>query len=163
MTGLRLARKLGLITYRSAKEWRERFARERVDVKDPRQGVFGVEFEVEAYLEAHARKFVGSFDANCYLYLSRCMDLFDVAEHGGTVEAGLARIHAAKTLVVGVETDFLFPLDQQQEIATILRAQGRDVRFVAAAVGPGPRFVPRGLRPLLARPSPPSWPGCSRL
>ncbi len=131
VTGLRLARKLGLITYRSAKEWRQRFARERVEVRDPQQGIFGVEFEVEAYLEAHARKFAGSFDPNCYLYLSRSMDLFDMAEHGGTVKAGLARIRAAKVLVVGVETDFLFPLDQQQELATILAAQGRDVSFVA--------------------------------
>jgi len=129
-TGLRLARKLGLITYRSAKEWRQRFARERVEVRDSRQGAFGVEFEVEAYLEAHARKFAGSFDPNCYLYLSRCMDLFDMAEHGGSVEAGLAQIRAHKVLVVGVETDFLFPLDQQQEIATILTAQGHDVSFV---------------------------------
>ena len=32
---------------------------------------FGIEFEIEAYLEMHARKFVGTFDANCYLYLSR--------------------------------------------------------------------------------------------
>ena len=128
-TGLRLARKLGLITYRSAKEWRERFGRERVDVREEKDGVFGVEFEVEAYLESHARKFVGTFDANCYLYLSRSMDLFDVAEHGGTVEAGLGRIRAESTLVIGVETDFLFPLDQQEEIATILERQGRRVRF----------------------------------
>lgn len=130
-TGLRLARKLGLITYRSAREWRERFGRERVDVRDPGDGPFGVEFEIESYLENHARKFVGSFDANCYLYLSRSMDLFDVAEHGGTVEAGLARIRCARTLVVGVETDFLFPLDQQEELAHLLRAHGRDVRFSA--------------------------------
>ena len=40
---------------------------------------------LEAYLEAHARKFVGAFDANCYLYLSRAMDLFDVADHGGSL------------------------------------------------------------------------------
>jgi len=125
--GMRLARKLGLISYRSAREWRQRFGRERVDVRDPE--LFGVEFEVEAYLESHARKFVGSFDANCYLYLSRAMDLFDVAEHGGTLEAGLGRIRAERTLVIGVETDFLFPIDQQAEIAHVLRAHGRDVRF----------------------------------
>lgn len=125
--GMRLARKLGLISYRSAREWRQRFGRERVDVRDP--DLFGVEFEIEAYLESHARKFVGSFDANCYLYLSRAMDLFDVAEHGGTLEAGLARIHARRTLVIGVETDFLFPIDQQAEIAHVLRSHGRDVRF----------------------------------
>ena len=129
VNGLRLARKLGLITYRSAREWRERFARERVDVRDEKDGVFGVEFEVEAYLESHARKFVGSFDANCYLYLSRSMDLFDVVEHGGSIEAGLGRIRAQDVLVVGVETDFLFPIDQQEEIARVLEGQGRRVRF----------------------------------
>ena len=127
VTGLRLARKLGLITYRSAAEWRQRFRRERTAERDG--GVFGIEFEVEAYLEMHARKFVGSFDANCYLYLSRSMDLFDVAEHGGSVEAGLARIQARRTLVIGVTTDFLFPLDQQEEIATVLKNHGRDVQF----------------------------------
>ena len=128
-TGLRLARKLGLITYRSAQEWRERFGRERIAGASPAE-MFGPEFEVEAYLEMHARKFAGSFDANCYLYLSRAMDLFDVAEHGGSVEAGLGRIRAARTLVVGVETDFLFPIDQQEEIARILTAAGRRVSMV---------------------------------
>jgi homoserine O-acetyltransferase len=128
-TGLRLARKLGLITYRSAREWRERFGRERVGVRDAQEGAFGVDFEIEAYLEQHARKFVGSFDANAYMYLSRAMDLFDVAEHGGSVEAGLARVHAKEVLVVGVETDFLFPLDQQEEIAAGLRRDGRRVVF----------------------------------
>ncbi len=127
--GLRLARKLGLITYRSALEWKERFGRERLAVRGP-QEVFGPEFEVEAYLEMHAQRFVGAFDANCYLYLSRAMDLFDAAEHGGSVEAGLSRI-TARTLVIGVETDFLFPLEQQAEIASVLARAGRDVRFVA--------------------------------
>src|SRR6185503_4937809 len=130
VNGLRVARKLGLITYRSAQEWRQRFRRERVEVRVPGAGPFDVEFEIEAYLEMHAQKFVGSFDANCYLYLSRSMDLFDVAEHGGSVEAGLERIQARKTLVVGVETDFLFPIDQQEEIYQVLHRAGRDVRLV---------------------------------
>ena len=52
VTGLRLARKLGLITYRSAAEWRQRFGRER-GTRGPRRGrPFGIEFEVEAYLES---------------------------------------------------------------------------------------------------------------
>jgi homoserine O-acetyltransferase len=125
-TGLRLARKLGLITYRSAQEWRERFGRERIAAAGPTE-MFGPEFEIEAYLEMHAQKFARSFDANCYLYLSRAMDLFDVAEHGGSVETGLGRIRAERTLVVGVETDFLFPIDQQEEIARILADAGRRV------------------------------------
>jgi len=129
-TGLRLARKLGLITYRSAQEWRERFGRERITAPVPANEAFGPEFEIEAYLEMHAQKFAHAFDANCYLYLSRTMDLFDVAEHGGSVEAGLGRIRAERTLVIGVETDFLFPIDQQEEIARMLAAAGRTVKMV---------------------------------
>jgi homoserine O-acetyltransferase/O-succinyltransferase len=128
VNGLRIARKLGLITYRSAAEWRERFRRERVAVR-PGEGAFGIEFEIEAYLETNARKFIGTFDANCYLYLSRSMDLFDVAEHGGSLEAGLARVRAADALVIGVESDFLFPIDQQEELAHLLDRGGRRVRF----------------------------------
>lgn len=130
VNGLRVARKMGLITYRSAAEWRQRFSRERVDVRAAGAGPFDVEFEIEAYLEMHAQKFVGAFDANCYLYLSRSMDLFDVAEHGGSVEAGLGRIRARKNLVIGVESDFLFPIDQQEEIAAVLDRAGRDVRLI---------------------------------
>jgi homoserine acetyltransferase len=41
---------------------------------------FAPEFAIESYLEAQAEKFVRSFDANCYLYLSRAMDRFDLAD-----------------------------------------------------------------------------------
>lgn len=129
--GMRLARKLGLTSYRSAVEWQQRFGRERIPDADASAQAFGPEFQVESYLDANARQFVGSFDANSYLYLSRAMDWFDVAEHGSSVETGLARVQAKRTLVIGVETDFLFPLWQQQEIAEPLRASGRDVTFSA--------------------------------
>mgnify|MGYP003291440250 CR=1 FL=1 len=52
---------------------------------------FGREFQIEAYLEGHAQKFVGQFDPVSYIYLSRAMDWFDLADYGGTVEAGVAR------------------------------------------------------------------------
>ena len=84
--GFRIARKLGMVTYRSPQEWRSRFGRKRMNVPDPRP--FEREFEVEAYLDAHADRFVGSFDPNSYLYLSRAMDWFDLADHGGAVERG---------------------------------------------------------------------------
>jgi len=115
--GIRLARKLGMVTYRSAAEWNQRFGRRRavddLQADDP----FGMRFEVEAYLEAHAQSFTGEFDANCYLYLSRAMDLFDLADYGGSVAAGLGRVKAERSLVMGVKTDFLFPVEQQREIA----------------------------------------------
>ncbi len=132
ITGMRLARKLGMITYRSAREWEGRFGRERATDEAP-NGPFRLDFEVESYLEAHANKFVGAFDANCYLYLSRAMDLFDVADHGGSVAAGLARVRIDRALVIGVETDFLFPLQQQIELAEGLKPIVAEVEFRALA------------------------------
>lgn len=129
VSGMKLARKLGVISYRSAEEWHQRFDRDRVKRERDDIEPFGIEFEAEAYLEYQANKFIGTFDANCYLYLSRAMDWFDVAEHGGAVEEGLSRIQAQRTLLIGVETDLLFPVAQQEAIASSLRGFGRDVTF----------------------------------
>ena len=90
--GMMLARKLGLMSYRASEEWHQRFNRARVSPERKSDERFGIEFEVESYLDYNAKKFVRTFDANSYLYLSRAMDLFDVAEHGGSVNAGLAKI-----------------------------------------------------------------------
>ena len=126
--GMRLARKLGMLSYRSAREWAERFGRERS--KEGNEA-FGIEFEVESYLESRARSFIGGFDANSYLYLSRAMDLFDVAEHGGTVDKALRRLRLKRAQVVGVETDILFPLHQQQHLADSLKRAGVDTQLVS--------------------------------
>ncbi len=128
--GMVLARKLGLVSYRAGEEWNQRFNRARVSSEDKGKGKSGVEFEVESYLDYNAHKFVDAFDANSYLQLSRAMDWFDVADHGGSVNAGLAKIHSKKTLVIGVETDILFPIGQQEEIFNGLHKAGRNVEFV---------------------------------
>jgi len=130
IAGMRLARKLGMITYRSAEEWRTRFGRERIAAEHESNDPFGLDFEIESYLEHQANKFTGQFDPNCYLYLSRATDLFDVADHGGSVAAGLAKVRARRVLVIGVTTDFLFPPYQQRELAELLRQPGREVDFV---------------------------------
>jgi len=133
VSGMRLARKLGMITYRSAKEWILRFGRERANVERKAGDPFGIDFEVEAYLENHATKFTGQYDPNCYLYISRAMDLFDLADHGGTVAEALKRFTVERALVIGVETDLLFPIEQQQELADGLAAGGREVQFARLA------------------------------
>ncbi|MGY1580173.1 homoserine O-acetyltransferase MetX [Streptomyces sp. MN13] len=131
--GMLTARKLGMTTYRSAREWDSRFGRSRIAAErrtddDP----FGPEFEVEAYLDCHARKFARRFDPNSYLFLSRAMDRFDLGESCATTTArALARIRLEKALVIGVETDILFPLRQQREIADGLAAGGTDTAFLA--------------------------------
>lgn len=130
LIGMRMARKIGMITYRSAEEWRMRFGRERIAAERETGDPFGPDFEIEAYLEHHANKFIGQFDPNCYLYLSRASDLFDVAEHGASVRAGLDKIQAERVLVIGVSTDFLFPLHQQRELAEQLDKPGRTLEFL---------------------------------
>ncbi|MDH3748741.1 MAG: homoserine O-acetyltransferase [Gammaproteobacteria bacterium] len=115
--GQRLARKLGMMTYRSAEEWRGRFGRERVTEEGHTGDRSKIEFSVEAYLENVAQKFSGGFDPNCYLYLSHASDLFDLAEHGGSLNSGFKRLQLEKILVIGVTTDILFPLHQQHELA----------------------------------------------
>ncbi len=129
VTGMRMARKIGMLSYRSPDEWRERFGRSRVRHDAPR-GVasFGIKFEVESYLEAHADRFIGTFDANCYLYLSAAMDEFDIAEHGqGDPGRAMARLETEKALVIGVESDILFPAEQQRELSGLLRGFGAEV------------------------------------
>mgnify|MGYP003655900006 FL=1 len=130
LAGMALARKLGLVSYRASDEWNSKFDRSRVPEEKRSGKRFELEFEIENYLEYNAQKFIHSFDANSYQYLSRAMDWFDIAEHGGSIEQGMAKLKIKKALVIGVTTDILFPLKQQAEIAAVMRATGSEVAFV---------------------------------
>jgi homoserine O-acetyltransferase len=55
--------------------------------------------------------------------------LFDLADHGGSVAEALRRFTVKRALVIGVETDLLFPIEQQQELADGLNSEGREVVF----------------------------------
>ncbi len=120
-TGMRLARKLGLLSYRSPVEWRTRFARRRET--DPAAGA-GLPagsrppFAVEWYLESRACDFAERFDPVSYLRLSRAMDEFDAADSGGgDLERALAGTGLEAVLVAGVTTDLLYPSHQQEALA----------------------------------------------
>ena len=125
--GMRIARKLGMISYRSASEWQERFGRKHQDYFPAT--LFGMRYEVESYLETHARKFVGQFDPCSYLYLSRAMDAFDACDTDAGLRALFRRSFTGKALVLGVDSDILFPLWQQRELAASLEAVEADVTF----------------------------------
>jgi homoserine O-acetyltransferase len=128
-TGMRIARKLGMMTYRSAAEWRERFGRAPVpeELSDP--APFAPEFAVQSYLETHARRFVRAFDPNCYLYISRAMDRFDLAAHGGSNRAALLRSGVEQALVIGVESDMLFAIAEQRALAASFSDAGIATHF----------------------------------
>lgn len=130
VNGLRIARKLGTVTYRSAAELQQRFGREPIRADLRNGNPFASEFAVQGYLESLAQRFVRAFDANCYLYISRAMDRFDLAEHGDAV-ALFRRADLAEALVIGVQSDLLFPVGEQQAVAGSLEAGGIATRFVS--------------------------------
>jgi homoserine O-acetyltransferase/O-succinyltransferase len=128
VTGQRIARKLGTVTYRSAAEWQQRFGRDPIRADMAHGGPFASEFAVQGYLETLAQRFVSAFDANCYLYISRSMDRFDLAAHGEPV-AVLGRAGLEHALVIGVRTDLLFSVAEQRAVASFLETAGVATRF----------------------------------
>lgn len=112
--GLALARRMALLNYRSPHELNERFERSWQSSKSPLGG--DGRFAVESYLDFHGNKFTRRFDANSYITLVNAMNSHDVGRDRGGVEKALAKI-TAKSLVVGISTDRLFPLSGQKVIA----------------------------------------------
>jgi len=138
---MRWARKVGILSYVGTELLERRFARHQ---SEPFAGhPSGTEFEVESWLEHVAQKFVKQFDPWAYWTISRAMDLFDFGSHGATPDGdAIVHTHAAsdvaraasflrveRALVVGVEQDLLFPVAQQRQVASVLRAAGIDTEY----------------------------------
>jgi homoserine O-acetyltransferase len=111
--GLGIARRIAHLSYRSPLELAARFGRHPQDGEDPWRGG---RYAVESYLDHHADKLVRRFDAASYVRLTEMMNAHDVGRGRGGVAAGLARV-TARTLVVGVTSDRLYPPEQQAELA----------------------------------------------
>ena len=123
-TGMRLARKLGMISYRSGEEWRERFGRSQEVHFSER--LFGMHFSVESYLEYAAKKFIRNFDPCCYLFLSQSIDWFDLSDGYADMRDAFADLKIESAKVIGVHTDYLWPPHQQREIVDCFAAAGVD-------------------------------------
>jgi homoserine O-acetyltransferase len=122
--GLAVARMLGHITYLSDARMERKFGR-----RAPAERTFtldGAEFEVERYLAHQGSSFVGRFDANALLYLTKALDYFDLAErHGSLHDAAVAT--EARFLLLSFSSDWLYPPAQLERLAAALAAAGRDV------------------------------------
>jgi homoserine O-acetyltransferase len=129
-TGLGIARRLAHVTYRSEAELRMRFGREAQTGEDP---ATGGRYAVESYLDHHAVKLVRRFDAGSYVTLVRAMNSHDVGRGRGGVSAALRRV-TARTLVAGVDSDRLYPLYQQAEIAHGIPG-GEQLRVISSPHG----------------------------
>ncbi|KAK4701557.1 homoserine O-acetyltransferase/O-succinyltransferase, partial [Phenoliferia sp. Uapishka_3] len=184
-SGMKLARQIATITYRSGPEWEQRFSRRRRDTSltsltSP--PVLCPDFLIETYLDHQGEQFCLKYDANSLIYISKAMDLFDMSkdsldelaaraaarDEGAPVaealcaippskseiataatgkrvkgktpfisslpsshhylpslRAGLAN-HTHPTLIMGVQSDTLFPVEQQRELAECIKANGNE-------------------------------------
>ncbi|MGC1274293.1 MAG: homoserine O-acetyltransferase [Planctomycetaceae bacterium] len=128
--GLALARMVAHITYLSEASIEMKFGR-RLQHSDAfaYELMRETEFQVESYLHYQGKRFVERFDANCYLYLTKAMDYFDLAEGRGGVAEALSET-AARFLVVSYTSDWLFPTVQSRELVRALLKGGKDVSFL---------------------------------
>ncbi|TQM82912.1 homoserine O-acetyltransferase [Saccharothrix saharensis] len=122
--GLGVARRIAHISYRSEPELAARFGREVHP--DGR-------YQVESYLDHHAAKLVRRFDPASYVTLTEAMNSHDVGRGRGGVRAALRRV-TARAVVAGIDSDRLYPLRQQAEIADAVPGAG-DLRVVTSPYG----------------------------
>lgn len=125
--GLSLARMIGHITYLSDLSMHDKFGR-RLQSGEKYGYHFETEFAVESYLRYHGDNFIRRFDANSYLYITKAMDYFDLANGHGSLTNRFANVKA-KFLVISFKSDWLYPSYQAKEIVSALMANGVDVTY----------------------------------
>lgn len=108
ITGMKTARSFALLSYRHYETYLKDQSEETTD---KREG-----FKSESYQRYQGEKLALRFNAFSYYTLSRSMDSHNVGRGRAGVEAALKTIKA-KTLTIGITTDTLFPLREQQFIA----------------------------------------------
>ncbi|HLB25930.1 MAG TPA: homoserine O-acetyltransferase [Nitrospirota bacterium] len=128
--GLAAARMLAHITYLSEEGMHETFGRRLREKESPGFG-FGVEFEVESYLDYQGRSFVKRFDANSYLYITRAMDYYDPAGRwgNGDLAAACARIKS-EVMIASFSSDWLYPPEHCRQFAGAICKGGIPVTYV---------------------------------
>ncbi len=118
--GLALARMIAMISYRSPESFALRFQRDRIH-DDGLGNFFDLKniFQVESYLHYQGIKLIERFDANTYVYITRAMDLHDVARDRGKLEDVLGSIKS-KVLCLGINSDMLYPAAEQRGLAELI-------------------------------------------
>lgn len=132
--GLSVARMMAHITYLSDVGLETKFGR-KLKQGDISKEQFDVEFEVESYLHYQGKSFVTRFDANSYLYLTKALDRFDFFE-GADPEVTVSKIQA-KGLVVGFDSDWLYPPEGNRDIVEKLLKYGKEASYVELSMDYG--------------------------
>jgi homoserine O-acetyltransferase len=130
--GLAVARMAAHITYMSEQGLTEKFGRQ-LQNRDAKTFGFDADFQIESYLRHQGISFTDRFDANSYLYITRAMDYWDLAEDHGGVLANAFKGTLARFCLVSFDTDWLYPTAESKAIVHALNAAGAPVSFVELA------------------------------
>jgi homoserine O-acetyltransferase len=125
--GMAVSRMIGHITYMSEKSMDAKFGRKLI-AKEKLGYDFSHDFEVENYLKYRGDSFVQRFDANSYLYLSKALDYFDLAEDGD-ITTVLKNVQA-RVLIITFTSDWLYPSYQSKQMVKAFKANDVEVSFV---------------------------------
>ncbi len=106
--GMKLARQIGMISYRSSAEFEERFARKTRDDK----------FEVEHYLEHQGEKIAGRFSPMSYLRLTEAMESYDLANGRSSDLSDVLSDLQSTILCIGIDSDILYPEQELRQFAS---------------------------------------------
>jgi homoserine O-acetyltransferase len=105
--GLEAARAIALLSYRNYNTYRSTQIDKKNTVDD---------FRASSYQKYQGEKLSKRFDAKSYWYLSKAMDSHNVGRNRGNCKKALAKVKA-KTLVIGIQSDLLFPVEEQKFLA----------------------------------------------
>ncbi len=120
--GLALARGLAMCSYKSAQLFQERFGRRPNRSSERPAERLADRFDVGGYLDHQGNGFVGRFDANSYLIVSKAQDTFDFGEPEEE-RIALGRI-AGQVTTIGIASDWLFPPEDVRDLTARMRAAG---------------------------------------
>lgn len=127
--GMKVARTIGLISYLTRVSYNTKFNWHSSGKHHYTEN----SFEVESWLSYNSEKFTKQYDANCYLVMSKCMDLMDIhwdeEQTQGVYDWNPFQNFGAETLVIGVKEDTLTPLEEQKYIYDSLKALGKTAQF----------------------------------
>ncbi|ETL97521.1 homoserine O-acetyltransferase [Phytophthora nicotianae CJ01A1] len=125
LEGMKVARELGMTCYRSREEFDARFDWNPTGPMHFKTTTF----EVESYMDYQANKFARLYDPNCYLLLSKAMDLTNLGRNALNLAEGTSRI-SADTLIIGIKQDLLIPIQEQRNLVNILQSYGHNAQLV---------------------------------